>query len=259
VVYETRGKLAVLKNLDRNVLIAGDIHGDFRAFEAVRKIFEREKDAVLIFLGDYADRGESGLEVIRGVREMLENHPGRVAALKGNHEDYRNGAPYFAPWTLGEEVREKLGVPWGRFYRDFERNFLSNLRLAFLVPGVALCVHGGISSRLKRVKQLESPDATLEEEILWSDPGYQGGEPPNPRGAGVLFGPDITERVVGEIGIRFIIRGHEPRKALDGPALEHGGSVVTTSCTSVYGGRPFVLRIDPRRCSQDLSGKTIFL
>jgi len=261
-MYSSRGKLAVLEEeFKGEVLVAGDIHGDLKAFIKAKKIFEEKKNAVIVFLGDYADRGENGLEVIESIQEMLKVYPRRVVALKGNHEDYRRGKPFFSPWTLGFEVEEKLKTTWDDFFRSFERSFLSKLHLAFLIPGVALCVHGGVSRRLKKTEQLESPDSSLEEDILWSDPGEVDGEHVDPRGAGVLFGPDVSQWVCDNIGVTFIIRGHEPRKALWGPAFEHQGRVVTTSCTSIYGGRPFVLCIHPSKqlTPESLKENTIFL
>lgn len=45
----------------------------------------------LIFLGDYADRGPKGVEVIDSVEELIGKYPGRLIALRGNHEDYTEG------------------------------------------------------------------------------------------------------------------------------------------------------------------------
>ncbi|MEM2491884.1 MAG: hypothetical protein QXG96_06845, partial [Candidatus Bathyarchaeia archaeon] len=47
----------------------------------------------------------------------------------------------------------------------------------------------------------------------------------------------------GALGIGYIVRSHEPMKALDGPFVEHGGRVVTISSTGVYGGEPFALAL----------------
>jgi len=260
-MYRTEGKLAVLEdNFRGEVLIAGDIHGDLEAFVEAKQVFEEKENAVVVFLGDYADRGENGLEVIEGVKEMLKTWPRRVVVLKGNHEDYHNGKPFFSPWTLGFEVEEKLKRSWQNFFPGFERSFLTTLHLAFLIPKIALCVHGGVSRRLD-LSQLKSPEPTFETDVLWSDPGDADGEYPNPRGAGVLFGPNVSKEVCERIGVKFIVRGHEPAKASDGPVFEHQGRVVTTSCTSVYGGRPFLISMCPQEdpTPEDLKKNTIFL
>lgn len=242
-VISKLGKVSVLRGECENVLIAGDIHGDFDAFKRVLEIFEKIPKSVLVFLGDYADRGEMGLEIIETLSKLIDS---RVVALKGNHEDYVNGSPAFYPWDLGWEVEMKRKIMWEDFFPSFERNFLSKLSLAFVIRGFALCVHGGICGRIRSLDDLKAPSREIEECILWNDPTNIPGEFPNPRGAGLLFGPDITERVLRSLDVKFLIRSHEPMKAPDGPFLEHGGRVITLSTTSVYGGKPFLLRVRPQ-------------
>jgi hypothetical protein len=245
-IFESRGRLAVVQpSFKGEVIVAGDIHGDLRAFKRIREQFLRARDPLLVLLGDYADRGPQGLEVVGGVEELLREHEGRVVALKGNHEDYREGMPRFSPCDLPSEVETKRGVSWREFFPRLEREFLSKLRLAVLIPKLALLVHGGISSRLREPQELERPSPELEEALLWSDPWEAEGELPNPRGAGVLFGPDVSEAVTKRLGIKCILRSHEPRKALEGPWAEHEGRVLTLSSTRVYGGKPFILRFKP--------------
>ena len=51
----------------RNVIVAGDIHGDYASFQRILKQFNSRQD-LIVFLGDYADRGPKGIEVIEGIR-----------------------------------------------------------------------------------------------------------------------------------------------------------------------------------------------
>jgi len=250
--------MAVLEGPCENVLIAGDIHGDFDAFERAVEIYRETENSMLVFLGDYADRGGKGLEVIESLAEMIGP---RVVALKGNHEDYVEGSPMFYPWDFGEEVERKRGVSWTEFYKKFEKNFLRRLSLSFVIPGLALCVHGGVCSRIRELKDLEDPDRETEECLLWNDPMELSGELPNPRGAGLLFGPDVTEKVLRSLGLKVLIRSHEPQKASDGPAVEQGGRVITLSTTGVYGGRPFLLKVDLKEefNPTDLCKSVVFL
>ena len=244
--YESRGKLAIVReNFEGEVMVAGDIHGDLEAFERTRNLFLKAEDRLLVFLGDYADRGPRGLEVVKGVKELMEKFGNRVVALKGNHEDYHGGIPYFSPCDLPSEVEVKKRVKWKDFYPEFEREFLARLHLACQIPELALLVHGGVSSKIGGVSDLENPTPSVEEDILWSDPFEGEGEHPNPRGAGVLFGPEISESLVKRIGVKFVLRSHEPMKALNGPCLEHSGRVIILSSTRVYGGRAFVLTFRP--------------
>jgi hypothetical protein len=244
--YESRGRLAVVReDFKGEILVAGDLHGDLEAFERIRGLAGSRPGSLLVFLGDYADRGPHGLEIVEGVMELLGKRGGSVIALKGNHEDYRGGAPFFSPCDLVWEVEAKRGVGWAMYLPKFERDLLSRLHLAVLIPGVAVLVHGGISSKILGVEDLENPSAEVEEDILWSDPWEGEGECPNPRGAGVLFGPDVTDAFVKMMGVRFLIRSHEPSKAMTGPYVAHSGRVFTISSTQVYGGRAFVLSFRP--------------
>jgi predicted phosphodiesterase len=237
--YETRGRLAVIRPEDR-LIVVGDLHGDLESFNAIRKLFIPGKD-ILIFLGDYADRGINSVEVIEGVQELFRSHPESIITLKGNHEEFTlEGRPAFGPCTLIREVEIKRGN-WGLYFEELRKNFLDNLYLSAIIHRKVLFVHGGIYSRINGEEDLVNPDKLIEENILWADPHETTGEYGNPRGAGVLFGPDISEEVTKSLNVKYIIRSHEPVKALRGPFVEHEGRVVTISSTNVYGGRPFVL------------------
>lgn len=72
-------------------IIFGDLHGCLTELEKMmsyftdQKIYDAEKD-MLVFLGDYIDRGENPYGVIKKVRELQAENK-NVIALKGNHED----------------------------------------------------------------------------------------------------------------------------------------------------------------------------
>lgn len=238
-------------------LVAGDLHGDLESFSRIREEF-KERD-LLLFLGDYADRGNNGVEVIEGLKELIECYPKNVIVLKGNHEDYSpNGIPKFSPCNLISEVEEKVGN-WREYFEELEKKFLDKLNLAALVPGKALFVHGGVSSKIRNLTDLVSPSVEIEEDLLWSDPYQLEGELLNPRGAGVLFGPDITRKVTQRLGVKYVIRSHEPTKAFRGPAIEHEGKVITLSSTRVYGGRPFLIVLNDFIDVKKLESSTVHL
>jgi serine/threonine protein phosphatase 1 len=67
----------------------GDIHGDLEALEkALAKLPELDDQDTLVLMGDYLDRGEKSAQVIAYVREELPKRvPGKLVALRGNHED----------------------------------------------------------------------------------------------------------------------------------------------------------------------------
>ena len=49
-------------------------------------------------------------------------------------------------------------------------------------------------------------------DILWSDPQDALGYAPSDRGAGVLFGPDCTERFLEQEGLEMLVRSHQVRE-----------------------------------------------
>lgn len=231
--------------LFRTFSVIGDLHGDFEAFQAAIKIVDPVKDAI-VFLGDYADRGPSGMEVINAVNSLKRNYPQNVFALKGNHEDYTEaGQPEFWPCTLIDEVQNK-GKDWQRYFQNVFKPFIQSLPLAILVQGEILFVHGGISTRIKDVECLVNPKRDVELDILWSDPIEGEGERPNWErgGVGVVFGQDVTESLCKLLEVKRIVRSHQPAKAFTGPFYSHKGRVITINSTRVYGGQPFMLNID---------------
>ena len=73
-----------MDKIDR-LLVIGDIHGKWERFRSVydKVSFNAEKD-LLVFLGDYLDRGEEPVPVMEWVME----HYGQknMIFLRGNHE-----------------------------------------------------------------------------------------------------------------------------------------------------------------------------
>jgi serine/threonine-protein phosphatase 5 len=223
----------------RNVFVAGDLHGDYRSFRSILSSYEKNrKDSILIFLGDYADRGLYGVEIITELRELLDIRED-IIALKGNHEMYTDGKPYFYPCNLIYEAEGKYGS-WKKFYEDIMLNFLTKLYIAAIVNN-ALFVHAGISSKIRTKDDLTKHSNEIY--LLWSDPSLIPGEHSNPRGAGVLFGEDITVKVLSSLNLKMIVRSHEPEKAVRSPYAEHEGKIVTTNSCVSY-GKPFLLKID---------------
>jgi protein phosphatase len=233
------------------LLVVGDLHGDYDSFSSLADIFDPIRDFI-IFLGDYADRGTAGVEVIESVEDLARKYPQNVLLLKGNHEDYTaTGKPNFFPYHLCKEVEKKKGK-WEGYFQTKMKKFLGLLYLSAIINDEILFVHGGISSKIKTVNDLINPNHSIETDLLWSDPFEGVGEFSNKKrgGSGVKFGRDITENVCNLIEVKRIIRGHQPLNASKGPAYAHNGRVITVSSTRVYGGRPFILSIKISSYSQ---------
>lgn len=71
----------------RKIFAIGDIHGTADKLSALmEKIPIDFNSDLLVFIGDYIDRGPSSFEVVDYLVELKKEHPD-IVFLKGNHED----------------------------------------------------------------------------------------------------------------------------------------------------------------------------
>jgi hypothetical protein len=76
------------------VYVVGDVHGHLKQLVRLlrkaglinRRRQWRGQDAILIFLGDFVDRGPDGIGVIELVMSLQKQAPTNVTALLGNHD-----------------------------------------------------------------------------------------------------------------------------------------------------------------------------
>lgn len=90
---ELNRKEANAVKLSSPVYIVGDIHGQvYDMFHMFDKLLEnkwdRFKEASLLCLGDYVDRGDFGVEVFLFLACLKLNYPNKVWMLRGNHESF---------------------------------------------------------------------------------------------------------------------------------------------------------------------------
>jgi protein phosphatase len=181
----------------------------------------------MIFLGDYGDRGEYSAEVDYVVLKLKLMFPDRVILMRGNHEGPADLLAY--PHDLPIQFRMRFGDFGTEAYR-ITRSLFDHLLNVVYVEDRYLLVHGGIPVQASSLKDFtyahkKHPKETFFEEILWSDPIEDKGAYPSPRGAGKLFGWDITERVLKALNVKILIRGHEPCN--EGFKINHYGKVLT--------------------------------
>jgi serine/threonine-protein phosphatase 2A catalytic subunit len=241
----------------KKILVVSDLHGCPGVAEQAIKTWENASQAALVFLGDYADRGRQGVEIIEWLSEISERKG--IILLKGNHENFSGtGLPLFSDCSLVAEAAEKRG-DWDTFFKTTMKTFLDKLYLAAFWPGKILFVHGGVSSRIHCLNDLKYPTPEIETDLLWNDPAEKPGENPSPRNIGYQFGPEITAGVLNNLGVKMLIRGHQPYLAAERPYLSHHGQVMTMSSTGVFGGRPYYLEIDSEPDSDIFSYQVHYL
>ena len=215
-------------------IIVGDIHGDLSSLRHIlseTRFMEkasRGEEIYLIFLGDYGDRGVYSPEVYYIVLSLKNRFPKKVILLQGNHEGPED-LPVF-PHDLPYHFRRKFGSRGLEVYNRLSELF-RRFYTAVIVEGKFIMLHGGVPSEAKSLDDVafaykKHPFESHLEEILWSDPADEvRGKLPSPRGAGYLFGEDITLRFLKILNVKFLIRGHEP--VFNGYRFNHGGRVLT--------------------------------
>jgi protein phosphatase len=223
----------VTLNPHGETLVIGDLHGDFESLLVILQKsqfmpkMEKSKGAVLIFLGDYGDRGDKPVEVYYAILRLKLAFPEQVVLLRGNHEGPADLTA--SPHDLPFQFQGRFGEDWKRVYEK-TCTLWTHLSNAVYLEGKCLMLHGGVSSEIASLQDIaqarDNHNEALLEDLLWSDPSEDvQGLSFSPRGAGKLFGKDVTELVLKQLNAKVLIRGHEPSNA--GFEINHEGKVLT--------------------------------
>lgn len=182
-----------------NYYAISDIHGKFFKLNRLLQRLNIQKDDVLVFLGDYIDRGTMSFEVIELLIETSKKH--NCVFLKGNHEDIlmdymsginqrlytNNGGDYFINsyknngFDVGQHIyyiNRKLPVSHVKFFHKLV-NYYETEEFIF--------VHAGIHPGTPLIK---TPTAVL----LW-DRGFSHIKY---KGKVVVFGHTPNNRILNE-------------------------------------------------------------
>ncbi len=207
--------------------VIGDLHGDVESLGLIlHNIGEISSKDVLVFLGDYIDRGHLSFETIYIVASLKMKYPENIIMLRGNHEPPEKLKPY--PHDFPYFLRLKFGASWKEIY-DMFMSVFKELPHAVYAESKLFMVHGGIPVREHRLEVIDEASEDkyfpVLEELLWNDPSdYVDYYIPSPRGAGMLFGIRVTREFIRKNNVLAIIRSHEP---CEGYKLNHGGTVIT--------------------------------
>merc|ERR1711937_724742 len=94
---------------------------------------------------------------------------------------------------------------------------------------------------------MEPEQESVLQDLLWSDPLEPEGFESSERGAGVMWGPDITDQFLELNNLDMIIRAHQ--MCNDGYRMQHNGKVLTVFSAPNYcgrcGNRAAITRISP--------------
>jgi protein phosphatase len=228
---------------EKRVVFVGDTH---TAFDVTQTIFDKYYDNsdLIVFLGDYVDRGKTGVENLGLIASKFLEDPTKMIMLRGNHESPLTN-PYYG---FLDEVTEKLGE--GAY--DQFKEFFQAMPYAVVVNSY-LCLHGGIATSLESVSQIANlpypdinPDDPTAFQLLWNDPRDMiEGFVPSVRGDGAFYyGSDVTEKFLEDNSLKGIIRGHE---VVDAFREDLGGKVITIFTSKYHGGAAGILVLDDEK------------
>ena len=162
----------IFMNYER-VLVVGDIHSHYKKFISLYKKLnvDHQKD-LLIFLGDYIDRGESSEEIINMLKFIIdEAKKPNVICLLGNHEQMmidffdKDNYGWIFPGNGGRETLKAINE-WMKVDENCVArilNFVDSCKLFYQITingkNYFLC-HAGVDYR-------NSLDKQTGEALLW--------------------------------------------------------------------------------------------
>ena len=226
-------KLATIEPSDEAAII-GDVHGDLESLVYILsdsgflEKAEQQEGITLIFLGDYGDRGASSVEVYYIILKLKLQFPEKVVLMRGNHEGPEDllAHPHDLPFQFGQRFGERGDEAYLSVRKLFDQ-----LYNAVLVEDRFVIIHGGFPSSASSVDDMAyahetHPKKPFLEEMLWNDPEENmNGTILSSRGAGKLFGGDVTADFLKMLRVNALVRSHEP--CSEGFRLNHEGRVLT--------------------------------
>ncbi len=254
------GKMSTVQRMaildDQKFTVVGDLHGQLQDLFTIFTINGLPSATNrYLFNGDFVDRGSAGVEVFMTLLAFHFLCPESVYFNRGNHE-----ARAQTSWMgFEQEVLEKYckasDTSAGRKLYNLFMNCFDLLPLVAVLQDKVFVCHGGLfrmngvtikhieAVRRRREPPLEgtSLEDKIYEDLIWSDPRPTAtypqklkGRKPSDRGAGVEFGPDVTNQFCITNNIALVLRSHECVQ--EGYEVLHDGRLITIFSASRYCG-----------------------
>ena len=191
------------------VTICGDVHGQFHDLLELFTIGGKCPDTNYLFMGDYVDRGYHSIETLSLLLLLKIRYPTRIYLTRGNHESTEITQLY----GFYDECVQKFGNAnvWKMFTELF--NYLP---ISAIVNNKIFCLHGGLSPDIETIDEIRKidrrrdiPSSGAMCDLLWSDPEERVGWGLSPRGAGYIFGSDISKKFTQRNNLMMVNRAHQ--------------------------------------------------
>ena len=156
----------------RRILAVGDIHGEFKKLKTLlKKVRHDPKTDMLVYLGDYIDRGPEPVKCLQFVMAQCQRYPGAVIALKGNHEDLM--LSYFAGHAVSMPMETahiwmNSGTGGAKTFQQMQQlnkkspeqvaavmEFVKSLPVFYRIGNMFYFVHAGVAPEVPLAKQRE--------------------------------------------------------------------------------------------------------
>jgi len=198
-IFEDEPRLVALPNRGKAIFV-GDTHGDLDAAQKVTEKYLNEEN-IVVFLGDYVDRGDDSLRNILHLLTLKIQYPRNLILLMGNHEGFLVKEFYPANFWL-ELSLEK---------RDLFHRTLVHLPFAVYSPNGILGLHGALPDveRLEDINDVK-PGDELWNQIVWGDFQDMEGEFLGEYLGRPQFGRDYFNRLMSRFEKTVLIRAHQP-------------------------------------------------
>lgn len=227
-VFAEEQRLIELHEVER-VVFVGDTHGDLEATQLVIERYFQPK-TVLVFLGDYVDRGPNSQENLEYLLQLKVDHPRQIYLLQGNHEAWQESPFYPADFW------ESLSSTQQPLYAEM----LARLPWAVATPNGLLALHGALPA-VQRLKEIHSIPFGSEEwrQITWGDwqdaPGLFLGD----YGGRPQFGRDYFYQQMERFQKKVLVRSHQPHA----PRFMFDDRCLTIFTSSAYGPKERLVAI----------------
>lgn len=227
---------------DSEVFCRGDFHGDIHSLVAdvswlnanqyLRGFSIQRTNFYMLFLGDYTDRGNYGIEVLYTLFRLKLANPDRVFLARGNHEELSLQARY----GFFEEGRSKYGADFNAAKIVRAYDFLPVVIYLGTAGNFAQCNHGGMEPGYSPRTLLDAPGglrfqllgALNQQKFFAENPGWLADDASSrelARRALRDFKPEdpISPTVLGFMWNDFSVLGSEPGFGVDpGRAFVYG-------------------------------------
>ncbi|MFX0133553.1 MAG: metallophosphoesterase [Candidatus Hodarchaeota archaeon] len=239
-IFDNEPSLLHLDDKYRKLLVVGDTHGDYDITNDIVNKFRAEKYDFLIFLGDYVDRGDKGIQNINFLLNLKIMEPKKLILLRGNHEFPSMNINYGFYYQVQDYFKQDSDEVYEKYRETF-----SKLPYTIVYNNI-LMLHGGIpvkeddeSYTLEDIAKIPKNIQTIEElpdigqQIVWNDPKetITRVEFSN-RGIGYFFGLRSFNKFMTKNNLEYLIRSHEA--FLGGHKLFFNGKLISLFTCEYY-------------------------